>query len=76
VASLTQLRDTRSLTLGESGTLARAKRLLVCEISEVLGEPKTTVEEQIDHALNKTLIEPADALVCATPAHPNSLRKS
>ena len=32
VASLTELGDTRSLTLGESVTLGRARRLLICEI--------------------------------------------
>jgi RNA polymerase-interacting CarD/CdnL/TRCF family regulator len=51
VASLTELSHTRSLTIGESRTLERAKRLLVCEISEVIGESKPSVEEQIDRAL-------------------------
>ena len=51
VASLSQLGVTRSLTLGESGTLGRARRLLICEISEVMGETKAAVEEQIDYAL-------------------------
>ena len=53
VASLTELGDTRSLTLGESVTLARARRLLICEISEVMGETRAAVEEQIDYALNR-----------------------
>ena len=51
VASLTELGVTRSLTLGESGTLGRARRLLICEISEVMGETKAAVEEQVDRAL-------------------------
>lgn len=51
VASLTELGDTRALTLGESGTLGRARRLLICEISEVMGETKAAVEEQVDSAL-------------------------
>lgn len=51
VASLTELGDTRSLTIGESGTLGRARRLLICEISEVMGETKAAVEEQVDYAL-------------------------
>jgi len=51
VASLTELGVARSLTLGESGTLGRAKRLLICEISEVMGETKAAVEEQVDRAL-------------------------
>lgn len=53
VASLTELGDTRSLTLGESVTLGRARRLLICEISEVMGETKAAVEEQIDYALKR-----------------------
>ncbi len=53
VASLTQLGDTRSLTLGESMTLGRARRLLICEVSEVMGEAKAAVEEQIDQALKR-----------------------
>jgi RNA polymerase-interacting CarD/CdnL/TRCF family regulator len=51
VASLTELSVTRSLTLAESGTLGRARRLLICEISEVMGETKAAVEEQVDRAL-------------------------
>jgi RNA polymerase-interacting CarD/CdnL/TRCF family regulator len=53
VASLTELRDTRPLTLGESGTLEKARRLLICEISEVMGETKTVAEGQVDQALQR-----------------------
>lgn len=53
IASLTELRDTRPLTLGESGTLDRARRLLICEISEVMGETKTVAEGQVDQALQR-----------------------
>ena len=53
VASLTGLKGTRPLTLGESGTLERARRLLVCEISEVMGETRTAAEEQVGQALNE-----------------------
>ena len=52
VASLTGLGDTRSLTLGESGTLGRARRQLICEISEVMGETRTAAEELVDNALS------------------------
>ena len=52
VASLTELSKTRSLTLGESGTLGRARRLLICEISEVMGATKTAAAEQVDLALS------------------------
>ena len=51
VESLTELVETKALSLGERGTLERAKRLLVCEISEVTGETRQEVEEQIDQAL-------------------------
>jgi CarD family transcriptional regulator len=51
VASLTELGSSRSLTLGESGTLDRARRLLISEISEVMGETKTEAAEQVDRAL-------------------------
>lgn len=53
VASLTEWGDSRSLTLGESVRLGRARRLLICEISEVTGETKVAVEEQIDYALKR-----------------------
>jgi RNA polymerase-interacting CarD/CdnL/TRCF family regulator len=51
VSSLTELSDTRTLTLGESGTLSKARRLLICEISEVMAETKTAAELQLDQAL-------------------------
>lgn len=57
VASLTELNDTRSLTLGESGTLGRARRLLVGEISEVMGDTKAAAEEQVDQALKARIEE-------------------
>lgn len=51
VASLTELSGTRSLTIGEARMLERAKRLLICEISEVMEVTKLAAEEQIDEAL-------------------------
>jgi RNA polymerase-interacting CarD/CdnL/TRCF family regulator len=60
VASLTELRDSRPLTLGESGTLGRARRLIICEISEVTGETKAMAEEQVDNALMRNNPTPAD----------------
>jgi len=51
VASLTELSDTRTLTLGESGTLSKARRLLICEISEVMAETKMAAELKLDQAL-------------------------
>src|SRR5205085_12384312 len=51
VASLTEFSGTKSLSFGQKRTLDRAERLLVCEISEVTGETKQEVEEQIAQAL-------------------------
>jgi CarD family transcriptional regulator len=51
VESLTELIETKELSLGERATLERAKRLLVCEISEVMGETKQEAEDQVDQAL-------------------------
>jgi CarD family transcriptional regulator len=51
VESLTELIETKALSLGERGTLERAKRLLVCEISEVTGDSREEVEQQVDLAL-------------------------
>jgi len=47
VASLTELRDSRPLTL------QKARKLLIGEISEVMGETKTIAEGQLDRALQK-----------------------
>lgn len=51
VQSLNELLQASALSLGERGTLDRAKRLLVCEISEVMGQTKEEAEEQVDRAL-------------------------
>jgi len=51
VASLTELSRTKSLTFEESGALDKAKRLLVCEISEVTRDSRADVEEQVASAL-------------------------
>lgn len=51
VWSLTEFRETKALSFGQKKTLDRAKRLLICEISEVMGETLEAVEEQIDQAL-------------------------
>jgi CarD family transcriptional regulator, regulator of rRNA transcription len=51
VESLTELIETKPLSFGERSTLEKAKRLLVYEISEVTGETKQEVEDQMDRAL-------------------------
>lgn len=51
VESLSDLHETKTLAPHERQTLERAKKLLVCEISEVLGLTRGAVEEQIEKAL-------------------------
>jgi RNA polymerase-interacting CarD/CdnL/TRCF family regulator len=45
VGSVTELSKAKALSLRESWTLARARKRLVCEISEVMGETKSAAEE-------------------------------
>jgi CarD family transcriptional regulator len=52
VETLTELNNTKVLSPHDRQTLERAKKLLVCEIAEVLGESKSAAEQQVDKALN------------------------
>jgi RNA polymerase-interacting CarD/CdnL/TRCF family regulator len=52
VESLTQLSGTKSLAWHERESLYRARKLLICEISEVMGESKTAAEARIDTVLD------------------------
>jgi RNA polymerase-interacting CarD/CdnL/TRCF family regulator len=51
VKSLTNLSEKRMLSFRESQTLEKARKLLIGEISEVMGETKSAAEEQINNAL-------------------------
>jgi RNA polymerase-interacting CarD/CdnL/TRCF family regulator len=51
VGSLTELNKTKTLSSREIWTLERARKFLVCEISEVMGETKSAAEEQVDQSL-------------------------
>ncbi len=51
VGSLTELRETKELSIRENWSLERARKLLVCEISEVMGETVSAAEQQMDQAL-------------------------
>jgi RNA polymerase-interacting CarD/CdnL/TRCF family regulator len=51
VGSLTELSKTKALSPRESWTLVRARKFLVCEIAEVMGETQSVAEEQVDQAL-------------------------
>ncbi|HEY3168547.1 MAG TPA: CarD family transcriptional regulator [Candidatus Binatia bacterium] len=51
IESLTELNERRPLAPRERQTLEKARRILICEISEVIGESKSAAEKQIDRAL-------------------------
>jgi CarD family transcriptional regulator len=63
VESLTELRETKTLSFGEHKVLDRARALLVYEISEVFEETKEEAEQQVDMALKaRTLRAKADLI--------------
>jgi RNA polymerase-interacting CarD/CdnL/TRCF family regulator len=51
VGSLTELRETKDLSIRENWILDRARKLLVCEIAEVMGETESAAVEQVDQVL-------------------------
>ncbi len=51
IESLTELNETKTLSPRDRETLDRARRLLICEISEVMGETRSAAQEHIDKAL-------------------------
>jgi CarD family transcriptional regulator, regulator of rRNA transcription len=51
VESLTEINETKALSPRERQTLDRAKKLLICEISEVMGETRSAAEKYIEQAL-------------------------
>jgi RNA polymerase-interacting CarD/CdnL/TRCF family regulator len=55
VESLTQLSRTKTLATAERDTLYRARKLLVCEIAEVMNETKGAAEARIDRVLGASL---------------------
>jgi RNA polymerase-interacting CarD/CdnL/TRCF family regulator len=52
VESLTELNEARVLSRRDRDALDRARRILICEISEVTGETKSAAEDKLDQALN------------------------
>ena len=52
VETLTQLGGIKTLAMDERETLQRARKLLICEISEVMQESKSDAEARMDSALN------------------------
>ena len=79
VESLTELRETKSLSVGECKKLDKAKRLLVCEVSEVMGVTKQEAEQQIDDALKgregEVKPEPATETILANGSNQKLERK-
>ncbi|MGH9753927.1 MAG: CarD family transcriptional regulator [Blastocatellia bacterium] len=57
VKSLTKLSEKKALSFRESQTLEKARKLLIGEISEVMGETKSVVEKQIDESLEARIID-------------------
>jgi RNA polymerase-interacting CarD/CdnL/TRCF family regulator len=51
VGSLTELRTRKGLSPAELRTLEKARRLLACEIAEVMGETRREAEQQLDNIL-------------------------
>jgi len=51
VESLTELNETKALSPRDREMLDRARRILICEISEVMGETKSAAEQKLDKAL-------------------------
>lgn len=62
VETLTELNEKKPLSFRESWMLERAKRLLVCEISEVLGNTRIAAEEQVDLALSARKMSDVDTI--------------
>jgi CarD family transcriptional regulator, regulator of rRNA transcription len=52
VGVLTELSEAKPLPSRDRQTLERAKKLLICEISEVTGETRTATEEKRDRVFN------------------------
>lgn len=53
VESLTELSEKKELSFRETWMLNKARRLLVSEISEVMRETRTAVDEQVSEALKE-----------------------
>ena len=54
IASLTELNETKVLSPRDRQVLDKARKNLICEISEVTGESKSAAENQLDDALKIT----------------------
>lgn len=55
IVSLTRYREKRKLAITENKILEKAKRLLICEIAEVLQQTEAFAEKQVTEALNERI---------------------
>ena len=58
VGSLTAMSERKSLSLRESWTLDKARKLMVCEISEVMGKTRGAAEVRVEQALKARKTKP------------------
>lgn len=52
IRSLTESNKTKLLSSRERQLLDQARKILICEISEVMGETRSAAEQMVDNALN------------------------
>jgi RNA polymerase-interacting CarD/CdnL/TRCF family regulator len=64
VESLTELREAKALLPRDRQTLDKARKFLICEISEVMEESRGTAEGQIDRALESKRTRPKRSTAC------------
>ncbi len=62
----------RALSFGDNKILERAKRLLICEIAEVMRETEKEAEERIDQALKAGKEERKSVLITGKDSIPDS----
>ncbi|MGH7797580.1 MAG: CarD family transcriptional regulator [Candidatus Binatia bacterium] len=70
VESLTELSEAKSLLPRDRQTLEKARRFLICEISEVMGQSRDAAEGEIDRALGskRTLLKSSTVYAQAFPS--------
>jgi RNA polymerase-interacting CarD/CdnL/TRCF family regulator len=76
IESLTRSSSVRKLAIDESEALRRARKLLISEIAEVMGETPTAVESRIDDVLNpdrQTIKQPASRARSRTRGEPEGV---
>jgi len=76
VESLTGLSETKALLPRDSRMLERARKLLVSEISEVMGETKGAAEKRVDRALKMKKPKGEEGMSKLSSEGENGIRKS